>query len=133
MKSTCSIELFCFFVNVTATTEIYTDCHTLSLHDALPISRYPQRVHRDIAFIELRNEFRTQARRAKPCQDDKQNRTRHHRLRPCEQFAKQRLVASGDPAHEPVLLLIDPARNEQRNRRRHEGKDRTSTRLKSSH
>src|SRR3546814_14180696 len=28
-----------FFFNDTATTEIYTDCHTLSLHDALPISR----------------------------------------------------------------------------------------------
>src|SRR3546814_18598265 len=27
-----------FFFNVTATTEIYTYCHTLSLHDALPIS-----------------------------------------------------------------------------------------------
>src|SRR3546814_593954 len=27
-----------FFFNVTATTEIYTDRHTLSLHDALPIS-----------------------------------------------------------------------------------------------
>src|SRR3546814_12557899 len=26
-----------FFFNDTATTEIYTDCHTLSLHDALPI------------------------------------------------------------------------------------------------
>src|SRR3546814_9919449 len=45
-------------------------------------TRYPHRVHRDIAFIELRNEFRTQARRAKPCQNDKQNRTPHHRLRP---------------------------------------------------
>src|SRR3546814_15298528 len=33
--------LFCFFVcffNDTATTEIYTYCDTLSLHDALPIS-----------------------------------------------------------------------------------------------
>src|SRR3546814_4329325 len=29
--------LSCFF-NDTATTEIYTDLHTLSLHDALPIS-----------------------------------------------------------------------------------------------
>src|SRR3546814_15144947 len=28
-----------FFFNDTATTEIYTYCHTLSLHDALPISR----------------------------------------------------------------------------------------------
>src|SRR3546814_7009229 len=30
------ISLFCFF-NATAATEIYTSCHTLSLHDALPI------------------------------------------------------------------------------------------------
>src|SRR3546814_9369407 len=29
----------CFFSNHTATTEIYTDSHTLSLHDALPSSR----------------------------------------------------------------------------------------------
>src|SRR3546814_5104191 len=28
----------CFFLNDTATTEIYTYSHTLSLHDALPIS-----------------------------------------------------------------------------------------------
>src|SRR3546814_11379458 len=28
---------YCFFFNDTATTEIYTYCHTLSLHDALPI------------------------------------------------------------------------------------------------
>src|SRR5216110_2950565 len=28
---------FCFFFNDTATTEIYTSSHTLSLHDALPI------------------------------------------------------------------------------------------------
>src|SRR3546814_7587707 len=30
--------VYCFFLNVTATTEIYTYWHTLSLHDALPIS-----------------------------------------------------------------------------------------------
>src|SRR3546814_12609579 len=29
---------YLFFSNDTATTEIYTNCHTLSLHDALPIS-----------------------------------------------------------------------------------------------
>src|SRR3546814_3776237 len=29
---------FCFFFNDTASTDIYTYCHTLSLHDALPIS-----------------------------------------------------------------------------------------------
>src|SRR5216110_1349286 len=31
--------IFFFFFNHTATTEIYTSSHTLSLHDALPISR----------------------------------------------------------------------------------------------
>src|SRR3546814_9742762 len=30
--------MFVFFFNVSATTEIYTYWHTLSLHDALPIS-----------------------------------------------------------------------------------------------
>src|SRR3546814_12384140 len=34
----CSVYIF-FFFNETATTEIYTYGHTLSLHDALPISR----------------------------------------------------------------------------------------------
>src|SRR3546814_348540 len=33
----CCDFLFCFFFNDTATTEIYTYGHTLSLHDALPI------------------------------------------------------------------------------------------------
>src|SRR3546814_11587451 len=32
----------CFFFNDTATTEIYTYCHTLSLHDALPILRFAE-------------------------------------------------------------------------------------------
>src|SRR3546814_17713975 len=31
-------EILCFFCYVTANTEIYTCWHTLSLHDALPIS-----------------------------------------------------------------------------------------------
>src|SRR3546814_11685022 len=31
------VTCFFFFFNDTATTEIYTYCHTLSLHDALPI------------------------------------------------------------------------------------------------
>src|SRR3546814_2803389 len=40
--------LFCFF-NVTAPPAIYTYCHTLSLHDALPISFYGDSLP---AFIE---------------------------------------------------------------------------------
>src|SRR3546814_4807960 len=35
-----------FFFNDTAPTEIYTYCHTLSLHDALPISREPAQLPR---------------------------------------------------------------------------------------
>src|SRR3546814_12537176 len=34
---TLSLLFFCFFVNYTATTEISTYSHTLSLHDARPI------------------------------------------------------------------------------------------------
>src|SRR3546814_4080898 len=39
--------LFCFFFNDTATTEIYTYGHTLSLHDALPILRARSARRRD--------------------------------------------------------------------------------------
>src|SRR5881227_4512429 len=38
-----SFYLFLFFFNDTATTEIYTTVHTLSLHDDLPISRHADR------------------------------------------------------------------------------------------
>src|SRR3546814_90691 len=41
----CSI--FCFFFNDTATTDIYTYRHTLSLHDALPISPRPWSLPQD--------------------------------------------------------------------------------------
>src|SRR3546814_3220972 len=34
---TSLVSVLCFFFNDTATTEIYTYLHTLSLHDALPI------------------------------------------------------------------------------------------------
>src|SRR5213594_641709 len=36
-KKKTTIIIFFFFFNDTATTEIYTSVHTLSLHDALPI------------------------------------------------------------------------------------------------
>src|SRR5436189_5607406 len=39
---------YCFFFNVTATTEIYT----LSLHDALPISEAVRRVHTGLRVID---------------------------------------------------------------------------------
>src|SRR3546814_3670489 len=37
------LSVFFFFFNVPATTEIYTYCHTLTLHDALPIYAAPDR------------------------------------------------------------------------------------------
>src|SRR3546814_8564171 len=47
--------LFVFFFNDTATTEIYTYLHTLSLHDALPIYRAEllELGHRDIDRRQL--------------------------------------------------------------------------------
>src|SRR3546814_17703468 len=42
-QSSCS-----FFLNDTATTEIYTHGHTLSLHDALPICEHRQRHKRSL-------------------------------------------------------------------------------------
>eukprot|EP01049_Picozoa_sp_SAG25_P023379 SAG25_NODE_9913_length_353_cov_0.555118_1_plen_38_part_01 len=35
-KELCLVLLGCMFFNDTATTEIYTNLNTLSLHDALP-------------------------------------------------------------------------------------------------
>src|SRR3546814_12093376 len=52
------VSLFFFFLNDTATTEIYTYCHTLSLHDALPI------------YVELREVRRDALRRRPPVPPD---------------------------------------------------------------
>src|SRR3546814_6376945 len=41
MLRLCFSFFIFFFFNDTATTEIYTYCHTLSLHDALPICHSP--------------------------------------------------------------------------------------------
>src|SRR3546814_7531501 len=40
------VSICCFFFNGTSTTEIYTYLHTLSLHDALPISCLPMAMTR---------------------------------------------------------------------------------------
>src|SRR3546814_15099985 len=36
------VVILCFFFHDTATSEIYTYLHTLSLHDALPIAHLPE-------------------------------------------------------------------------------------------
>src|SRR3546814_5712125 len=43
--------LCCFFFKDPATTEIYTYCHPLSLHDALPISSRPRKGERPRADL----------------------------------------------------------------------------------
>src|SRR5213594_1315799 len=56
--STVSCSRSCFFFNETATTEIYTSVHTLSLHDALPISRHDIEVIRS-RYRLARDHYRT--------------------------------------------------------------------------
>src|SRR3546814_13582281 len=62
------ITKYCFF-NDTATTEIYTYCHTLSLHDALPISHKGKKQPRIVARLhDLRVTPRRASRRPRPVQ-----------------------------------------------------------------
>src|SRR3546814_15701939 len=53
-QKTCCLltwyDVYYFFCSDTATTEICTDCHTLSLHDALPIFARSLRIDHDSAF-----------------------------------------------------------------------------------
>src|SRR3546814_19754973 len=46
-----------FFFNDTATTEIYTYWHTLSLHDALPISASKRRWRQSCTFVRCSSGF----------------------------------------------------------------------------
>src|SRR3546814_16161257 len=73
-----ALSVVCVFVKDTATTEIYTNCHTLSLHDALPIS--PRDIAEPFENIELVQRIETGQRlirkqpfrlpRKHPCQQD---------------------------------------------------------------
>src|SRR3546814_18836988 len=47
------ISIRCFFCNDPATTEIYTYCHPLSLHDSLPICRLAEHQKLDAAIALL--------------------------------------------------------------------------------
>src|SRR3546814_15794349 len=71
------VIFFFFFCNDTATTEIYTYWHTLSLHDALPILLDPRRIailgtnlvrvlrdHAQAEVLQRRQDIRQWQRRA---------------------------------------------------------------------
>src|SRR6056300_1338379 len=51
--------IFFFFFNDTATTEIYTNLNTLSLHDALPISSHIQKSRMPSSACDWRSEEHT--------------------------------------------------------------------------
>src|SRR3546814_15173851 len=63
----CYVDFY-FFFNATATSEIYTYCHTLSLHDALPISPgFFQRRQRGHGFILIIKERQHVADNGRGC------------------------------------------------------------------
>src|SRR3546814_16329994 len=93
----------CFFFNDTATTDIYTYLHTLSLHDALPI--FDDGVHSEHCEVD------------RAC-------TVHGGARRCDLFEHERCLENSEPAA-PELLghrHSEPPTV-----------DRKSTRLNSSH
>src|SRR6056300_399716 len=51
-----SFSFFFFFFNDTATTDIYTNLNTLSLHDALPISSHIQKSRMPSSACDWRSE-----------------------------------------------------------------------------
>src|SRR3546814_19806531 len=106
-----------FFFNDTATTEIYTDGHTLSLHDALPIYQPEDAAQR----VDLQ---RPRAQRAQPiARDEGQDRQEP------DQAAEE-----GDlEAVEPVAQQLDQQRHEGEADAGRDHPDRKSTRLNSSH
>src|SRR6056300_178208 len=53
------LVVFFFFFNDTATTEIYTNLNTLSLHDALPISSHIQKSRMPSSACDWRSEEHT--------------------------------------------------------------------------
>src|SRR3546814_9817076 len=108
-----------FFFNETAYTETYTYCHTLALHDALPIC---QRRYGEIVDPEG----------APPCQPGREGHRgdgerQAERLDQIVLFETERLKIGHGRDDEDAAAPRDHA-----GRRTHDG-DRKSTRLNSSH
>src|SRR5216110_3042038 len=76
---------FFFFFNNTATTEIYTSSHTLSLHDALPIS-----LERELAGEHLERHDAEGVDVGAPVQRSPADLLRAHELRRAEDDAGRR-------------------------------------------
>src|SRR3546814_15058585 len=116
--------MYFFFFNVTATTEIYTYLHTLSLPDALPIAFVQEQAHAPLTLLHHAADLRRGDR-------DLHHDRRRHRLSGAAGLAISRYrPADGDGDGEL-------SRRHRADRRRDGGgadrADRTSTRLNSSH
>src|SRR6059058_3907875 len=93
----CIISLFFFFFNDTATTEIYTSLHTLSLHDALPISTSPGGgAHRETGRHQRLEVALHRARTHLESRGERRNRQRPRRRR--AQLLHQR-IEPGSAVH----------------------------------
>src|SRR3546814_12960288 len=99
-----------FFLNDTESTEIYTFCHTLSLHDALPISRFAQDARGgEAAAVAKTRHAHLDQHDAAECGDQ-----------------PARVVARLDPHRAGAFLIQEGVERDRR-------LDRKSTRLNSSH
>ena len=78
-------------------------------------------MHRDIAFVEVRDELGPETGRRHAAQRDKRQSTSQRSLRPIEDAVEHRAVALAEPAHQPIFLFFDLAGHEQRHRGRNQG------------
>ncbi len=78
-------------------------------------------MHRDVPLVEIGDELGTEPRGEQAARDNEQQRARDRDLGPVERPLEHRPIALAKAAHQPVFLLFDLARDEQRDGRRHEG------------
>ena len=83
-------------------------------------ARDPQRVQRDVAFVEARDELAAHARREHARRAPREQRADDRGDAEPQRRAQQRLVSALARAHDGVLVLRDPAANEHGHRGGHE-------------
>ena len=84
-------------------------------------TRNAQCVERDIAFIEIGNEFRSHPACAPSAQDHQSHGSGKDSFARTQGEVEHRLIARLGGAHDACLLLLDLARHECRDRGRNEG------------
>ncbi len=79
-----------------------------------------QRVQRDVAFVQARDELAAHARGQRGAQRDERDGAGDGCDAEAQRSAQQRLVGAARAAHDDVLVLGDLAAHEQRDGSRHE-------------